>query len=425
MPLSEKLLQYLWLHRMYNPGDLETENGEKLTVLAPGTWNRNAGPDFLDGRIKVGNTLLAGHIELHLKSSDWIKHGHSADEHYNNLILHVVYEDDTGQDERLPKNVPVLVLKNRVSGLLLEKYDKLMRQSGAILCSGQLDKIKNITWISWKDRLLVERWQQKTALFTDWMEDNKNDWIQTFYLALARNFGLPVNGAAFEAVAASLPLKILQHYKNDLADLEALLFGQAGMLKERFSESYPQELQKNYQFLQKKHKLIPIQSQLWKWARMRPYSFPTLRLAQFAALIHHSSHLFSAVLETRDIQEFKNLFQIKTAAYWETHYRFEKESAKHNTGLGQSMINNILINTVCPMLALYDRFQLNGQFLDRALQWMKTLPSENNRYTREWKAVGEACKSAWDSQALLQLFKNYCVEKKCLECAIGVQLLKP
>lgn len=424
MPLSEQLLQYIWLHRMYNMGDLATEDGEPLQVLAPGNWNKNAGPDFLDGRIKVGDTLLAGHIELHLKTSDWIRHGHSEDDHYNNLILHVVYQADVPDDKRLPENVPVLVLKDRISGLLLDKYNRLMQHDGAILCAGQLDKVKDITWFSWKDRLLIERWQQKTALFAQWMEDNKNDWAQTFYRALARNFGLPVNGAAFEALASSLPLKILSHYKNNRFELEALLFGQAGMLGERFTENYPQELQQAYKFLQKKHQLQPIQPHLWKWARMRPYAFPTFRLAQFAALIHRSSHLFSTVLEAKDIRDFNGLFQLTVSPYWERHYRFDKEAKQHKSQLGQSMINNILINTVCPILAMYDRFQLNGQYLDRAFNWMKTLPPENNRYTREWATAGEPNKSAWDSQALLQLFKNYCVEKRCLECAIGLQLLK-
>ncbi len=424
MHLSEQLLQYLWLHRMYNSGDLKTEDEEALQILAPGAWNKNAGPDFLNGRIKIGNTILAGHIELHLKTSDWVKHGHYDDPHYKNLILHVVYEADLRAHELLPKNVPVLVLKGRIPGLILEKYDRLMRKGGHILCADQLDQIREITWISWKDRLLVERWQQKTALFAQWMEENKNDWAQTFYRALARNFGLPVNGAAFEAVAATLPLQILAHYKNSLQELEALLFGQAGMLEKPFSEEYPKTLQTTYQYLKKKHHLTPIQPHLWKWSRMRPSAFPTLRLAQFAALISRSSHLFNTVLETKNLAALRELFQEETSPYWDTHYRFGKTTAKKKKRLGKSMVDNILINTVCPMLAMYDRFQLHGHFLDRAFSWMKALPPENNRYTREWERAGEANDSAWDSQALLHLLKNYCANKRCLECAIGLQILK-
>ncbi len=424
MHLSEELLQYLWLHRIYNSGDLKTESGETLQILAPGIWNKNAGPDFLNGRIKIDHTILAGHIELHLKASDWIKHGHYKDPHYKNLILHVVYEADIQEHELLPENVPVLVLKNRISGLILEKYTRLMQQGRHILCADQLEKIQEITWISWKDRLLVERWQQKTALFGKWMEENKNDWSQTFYHALARNFGLPVNGTAFEAVAASLPLHILAHYKNSITELEALLFGQAGMLDDRFSEAYPQKLQEAYRFLKKKHQLQPIRPYFWKWARMRPSAFPTLRLAQFAALISQSSHLFSTMLETTDIHDFRKLFQKEATSYWDTHYRFGKTTARKKKRLGKNMIDNILINTVCPMLAMYDRFQFHGHYLDRAFKWLKSLPPESNRYTREWQKAGEPNRSAWDSQALLQLMKNYCMEKRCLDCAIGLQILK-
>src|SRR5699024_1266216 len=185
-------------------------------------------------------------------------------------------------------------------------------------------------------------------------------------------------------------------------ELEALLFGQAAMLQDRFSEDYPRELQKTYHFLRQKHRLSPLKPHIWKWARMRPQAFPTLRMAQFAALVSNSSHLFSQLLEIKKLKELKSLFQIKTGSYWETHYRFEKNTSQHNTRIGENMINNILINTVCPMLAMYDKFQLSGKFLERAFQWMKELPPENNRYTRKWVKVGVANKSAWDSQTLLE-----------------------
>ncbi len=424
MPLSEQLLQYIWLHRKYNSGELKTESGEPLQIIAPGNWNKNAGPDFLNGKIKVGNTILAGHIEIHIKTSDWIKHGHTGDEHYQNLILHVVYEADITQHKELPKNVPTLVLKERISRLLLEKYTHLMQQEGEILCADQLDKIKPISWVNWKDRLLVARWQQKTSLFSGWMEENNNDWASTFYNALARNFGLPVNGNAFLAVAKSLPLKILSHYKSKPFELEALLFGQSAMLEQPFEEDYPKALQKEYRFLQEKYQLKPISPYLWKWSRMRPASFPTLRLAQFSALISHSSHLFSTLLETKTLNDTKALFKTEATSYWKTHYRFDKISSTHNTQLGTNMIHNIIINTICPILAMYDSFDLKGTYLDRAFQWMRELPPEKNRLTRKWTNIGQTNTSAWDSQALLHLLKNYCVEKKCLECAIGYQLLR-
>lgn len=424
MQLTEKLLHYIWVHRYYNSSELRTSEGLSIQIIHPGTWNKDAGPDFLNARIKIDRTTLAGHIELHLKSSDWIKHGHSGDIHYKNLILHVVHENDVQEHEELPKNVAVLEMKGRISGLLLEKYERLMHQEGTILCADQLDKINSLTWLSWKDRLMVERWQMKTALFAEWMNENKNDWSETFYLALARNFGLPVNGEAFLSVARSLPLHIVGHYKDKLLAMEALFFGQAGFLDQTYADTYPQHLKEQYLFLKKKHQLTPVPKHLWKWARMRPPSFPTFRLAQFAALMASYSHLFSKLLEIKDLKKVKELFKIKAASYWETHYRFGKESPKHATHLGSGIINRILINTVCPILAMYDQFQLDGTFLDRAFGWMKELPPEHNKYTRKWEKLGIPNQNAWDSQSLLQLIKYYCTEKRCLECAIGYQLLR-
>ncbi|MGH2645658.1 MAG: DUF2851 family protein, partial [Chitinophagaceae bacterium] len=222
MLLSEKLLQYIWLHRVFNTNDLKTTKGEALRIISPGTWNSNAGPDFFDARIQIGNTLLAGNIELHLQTSDWIKHGHQHNHHYKNLILHVVHQCDIEGEDALPPHVPTLELKERIPKLLLERYANLMQHDGNILCAGQLNVMDDLTWLSWKDRLLVERWQQKTALFAQWMNENNNNWEETFYKALARNFGVPVNGDAFEALAASLPLKILGLYKHNLQQTEAL-----------------------------------------------------------------------------------------------------------------------------------------------------------------------------------------------------------
>lgn len=424
MIFNEKLLQYLWQHRLFNVHDLRTVSGEPLQIQAAGTWNTNAGPDFLNARIRVGKTLLAGNVELHLKTSDWIKHGHGKDNHYKNLILHVVYECDITNDDELPPHVPALELKGRIPGLLLERYNRLMQRGGLILCAEQLDRVTGLDWLSWKDRLLVERWQQKTALFSGWMENNQNNWAETFYYALARNFGLPVNGDAFEAVARSLPLKLISTYKHHLFKTEALLFGQAGMLEGNFREEYPSGLKEEYLFLQKKHTLQPVKPHLWRWLRMRPSAFPSLRLAEFAALIHRSSHLFSKILETETVKALREEFRVTASAYWNTHYRFDQQTHFKKKELGHNMIESLMINTICPMLAMYDRFQLSGKYLERAFQWMKTLSPENNRYTREWTKLDIANKSAWDSQALLQLTRRYCMDKRCLECVIGNKILR-
>lgn len=427
---SEKLLQYIWKHRLFDTSDLCTTQNEKLQVVSSGLWNTNAGPDFLNARIRIDETLLAGNVELHLHASDWVKHGHSADKKYHNLILHVVYENDLEGQDYLPNNVPVLELKGRIPGLLLARYHDLMQHDGNILCASQLHLVDELTWISWKDRLLIERWQQKTALFATWMEETKNNWEETFYRALARNFGIPVNGDAFVALARSLPLKVLALHKNSLAQLEALLFGQAGMLNATFIEEYPNHLKEEYHYLRNKYRLAPIKPHLWKWMRMRPSAFPSVRLAQFAALINKSTHLFSKILETKQLHDIFDLFNVETTAYWDSHYYFLKKGeelkaeAPKKKRLGNSMVESILINTICPIMAMYDQFQLNNAYLDRALDWMKALPPENNRYTREWEALDIENASAWDSQALLHLTRNYCIEKRCLDCAVGNKILR-
>lgn len=430
MLFSEKLLQYIWQHKLFNMTDLCTADGEQLQVISAGMANTNAGPDFLNARIKIDNTLLAGNVELHLLASDWIKHHHSKDKKYHNLILHVVYENDSPGGDYLPAHIPVFELKERIPGILLERYRNLMHHNGNILCASQVDLVDNLTWTSWKDRLLIERWQQKTTLFDQWMEETRNSWEEIFYRALARNFGLPVNGDAFAALAYSLPLKLLALHKQNIVQLEALLFGQAGMLNDRFKEEYPQRLRKEYLFLKKKYHLTAMQPHLWKWMRMRPSAFPSIRLAQFAALIHGSSHLFSKILETDDVRLVQDWLNIEASSYWDDHYHLltkEETSAQgkpQRKKLGKTMIQNILINTICPILAMYDKFQLNHQYLDRALEWMRSLPPENNRYTREWETLHIENDSAWDSQALLHLTRNYCMERRCLDCAVGNKILR-
>lgn len=427
---SEKLLQYIWKHRLFNAGALSTTDRERLQVISPGTWNTNAGPDFLNARVKIEDTLFAGNVELHTRASDWIRHGHSSDKRYHNLILHVVYENDIIDRHYLPNRIPVLELRERIPGILLERYNRLMQSTENILCAPQLGRVDNLIWVNWKDRLLIERWQQKTALFGQWMEETNNNWEETFYRAIARNLGLPVNGDAFVALACSVPLKILARHKDNPFQLEALLFGQAGMLNRTWKEDYPKQLKEDYLFLKNKYSLTPMRPHLWKWMRMRPSAFPSVRLAQFAALICHSSHLFSKILETREVDDVFEWFNVAASDYWDTHYSFSNKEAagakvkKQKKRMGKTVIGNILINTICPMLAMYDKFQLHNEYLDRALEWMKTLPPEKNRYTREWEALQVANISAWDSQALLHLTRNYCMEKRCLECAIGHKILR-
>lgn len=416
-------MQYIWRFGLYNARSLETLAGERLEVISPGLYNANGGPDFLHAKIRIGNTVLAGNIELHLQSSGWFHHHHDRDKQYRNVILHVVFENDlevSGEDRI---KLPVLELKDRIAKVLLHRYEDLMQQTRAIPCASQIGQVDELTWAGWKDRLLAERWEMKIAVFRNWLKENNYNWEETFYWAIGRNFGMPVNTAPFEELVRSLPLKLLAKHANDPVQAAALLFGQAGMLGYNFREEYPLQLQREYHFLRKKYALEPATLYPWQWLRMRPSNFPTIRIAQFAALISRSPRLFSILADAGNLHDLYRLLQVKMDDYWQTHYRFEQVSSPVSKAPGLASIQQIVINTISPMLYLYGRERSIARFRESALQYLAQMLAEKNHIIREWKEAGMAVRNARDSQALLHLKKNYCDEKRCLECAVGNKIL--
>lgn len=420
--MQEKLLHTIWQFSLYQPQNLKTTAGESVTVIHPGQYNSNAGPDFLEAKVKVGDTTLAGHVEMHVNSSDWHKHGHSNDDAYKNVILHVVYEDDlSGTLE----HIPTVCLKSAIDNSVLTEYQYLMYQDKKIPCAGKISEVRDITKYSWYTRMLAERWEQK--LF-DWKNDlleSKGDWSNLLYIRLAANFGFKVNTEAFMMLANSLPLKVLAKHKTNLLQIEALLFGQAGMLEEEFKDVYPNALKTEYYFLKKKYNLHSIPLHLWKFMRMRPANFPTIRIAQFAALIHQSIHLFSVIIDKSSVKEITQLFKVKASDYWDTHYGFDELSEKEQKKkLGKSSVHNLIINTVAPVKFLYASQQGTEKQKEDALKLLDELPAEQNNIISQWQIINEAPENASQSQAQIQLYNNYCKHKKCLECAIGVSILK-
>ena len=331
----------------------------------------------------------------------------------------MVYEHDVATDN----NLPVLELKNRISNNLLRYYKQLMEQNSFVPCSHQLQNVNELVWQSWKERMIAERLQQKSDRIQQLLQQTNRHWEETFWQLLARNFGTPLNADAFEGIAKSLPVTLLAKHKNQIHQLEALLLGQAGLLEPGFTEDYPVLLQKEYRFLQSKHRLKPI-PQLLHFLRMRPSNFPTIRLAQLAMLIHQSSHLFSKVIEADTIQQLRAMFQVTANDYWHYHYSFNEQSPFRKKQVGDVMINNLLINTVIPLLFVYAQEQHNLALKEKAIQWLQQLPKEKNNITAGWEAAGVQHQSAFDSQALLYLKKEYCQTKRCLQCAIGNNLLK-
>ncbi|RYD55769.1 MAG: DUF2851 family protein [Sphingobacteriales bacterium] len=420
--MQEKLLQFIWQHSLYNPGALTTATGEPVTITYPGRLNTNAGPDFLEAKIRVGNTVLVGHIELHINNSDWNKHGHQHDAAYQNVILHVVYNKDNADE--LP-SIPVIELSSHIPASVIEQYAALVNTTFQLPCAGRLDSIRDITKESWLNRMLAERWEEKLTSWKEQLDKSAGDWRNLLYWRLAANFGFKINADPFMATAQSLPVNILAKHHGNLMQIEALLFGQAGMLEKDFEEEYPNALKKEYAYLQQKYKLEPIPGHLWKFLRMRPANFPTVRMAQFAALVHKSFHLFSQIIEQHTLKEILPLLEVTASEYWTTHFRFDEvQEVPSEKKLGRDSLHNIIINTIAPIQFLYATRQGESRLEEKALQLLEAVPAEKNNILAMWQEHGWKPASAGHSQALLQLFNNYCSKKRCLECAIGLSILK-
>jgi len=417
--MTERLLQYIWQFQYFNKSELATAEREALQIIYPGTYNTNQGPDFLDAKIKIGNTLWAGSIELHINSSDWKNHKHSGDANYKNVVLHVVWQYDGSVE--LPFST--LLLEDKVSKILLNRYNDLMTANSFIPCEKMVHQVNNITWVSWKERLLVERLQNKSAIVFDYLKKNNNHWEETFWWMIARNFGVKVNSGAFEKIAQSIPINVLAKHKNQIHQLEALLLGQAGLLDTEFAEDYPKLLQKEYQFLKSKYQLKKVEAPLY-FLRMRPANFPAVRLAQLAMLVQGSLHLFSTIKESKTVALIKTLLNVTANDYWHYHYTLDEPSAFKKKNSGSQMTDNILINTVVPVLFAYGQYHKENGYKDKALQWLLEITAEKNAITKGFEQLGVENKNAFNSQSLIQLKNEYCSKKRCLDCAVGNALLK-
>jgi hypothetical protein len=421
--MKEDIIQYIWKFQYYNNHDLQNTNGDNVLVIFPGNNNSNQGPDFTEAKIKINDTLWVGNIEIHINSSHWNLHRHSGDNNYNNVILHVVWNHNIEIKDSNGNNLPTLELQSRVSNLLLEKYRQLMDKPQFIPCEKLAPNLSGLPLTSWKERLVSERLLLKSENIFHVLEKNNFHWEETFWWLIAANFGLKVNSEMFRKVAESLPLNILAKHKNNIIQIESLLFGQAGLLEKDFEEKYPKMLQKEYRFYQKKYKLKPVSGELF-FLRMRPANFPTIRLAQLAMLIHNSEHLFSKIKETESVAEVKKMLSLEANDYWHYHYTFDEKTGLKIKKLGSQMVNNIIINTVVPILFSYGLHHNEESYKEKSIKWLEEISPEKNAITKGFENLGYSNKSAFDSQAFIQLKNYYCNEKLCLKCAIGNSLLK-
>jgi len=416
--MNEQLLQFIWQFQYYNRTQLETTEGESIKVINPGIWNHNQGPDFMDAKIFISNILLAGTVEMHVHSSDWERHRHEADRNYRNVVLHVVWEDD-----RYRGDLPVLELKDRVPKILLSRYRELMSSKAFIPCEKSICTVNELTWSSWKERLLAERLTSKSESVKNSLKQNNYYWEETCWRLLARNFGIRVNAEAFESMAKTIPLRLIGRLRNELYKLEALLLGQAGLLEGKFKDGYPNLLQKEHMY-QKKTFQLEMVYETPVFLRMRPKSFPTLRLSQLAVLLRRSNHLFSIIREENSLKAVKGLFSVSASEYWNTHYRFDEVSSHSHKKTGAALVDSIVINTIAPLLFFYGVFNEDAVYKDKAIHWLQETQAEQNSITDGFRELGIFIENASDSQALIELKTQYCDHKRCLECAVGNFLLR-
>ncbi|MFQ5334956.1 MAG: DUF2851 family protein [Flavobacteriales bacterium] len=421
--MTEEFLHYVWRYQLWDTPHLRTVDGQNLSVVSPGTQNSDAGPDFFNAKVRIGSTLWAGNVEIHLSGSDWEKHGHGDDSAYDNVVLHMVFRHDRQAVNRSGRPLPTLVAEGQLDSKVYKRYEDLQKNLWAP-CSGRINRVDKLVVNNWLERLLVERLERKSAYIAKLLAHTNNDWAEAFYIALAGNFGFSVNALPFELLAKGLKQNILARHRNNLMQVESLLFGNAGMLEREFKDAYPRMLQREYHILKEKYSLKPGEKHLWKYLRLRPGNFPTIRIAQFAALISSSESLFSRVLDTGDVKKLHTFFRVCASEYWSSHYTFDKPSPPRMKKLGDFAISTLLINTVLPVKFLYGRSTGDEGCCERAVDMIAQLPPENNTVIRKWQDFGITAGTALQSQALLELRKNYCVEKKCLNCAIGLKILE-
>ena len=420
--MKEEFLHFIWENKLFHADSQLTEDGEPLRIVNPGRHNTHAGPDFFDARIQIGDTLWAGNIEIHLKASEWNRHGHHTDPAYRNTILHVVALSDIEVFNDLGSKIPALVI--RWPDWITRNYEMLVRSHDWIACASFLYQVDPFKIKFFLNGIVIERLTQKIDVIGKLLSETRDDWGETFYCMLARSFGLRENALPFEMLARSLPQSILAHHHDSLFQIEALLFGQAGLLgDELFGDDYYLDLRKEYRFLAMKYGLKPIAGHLWKFMRMHPGNFPTIRIAQFAALIHHSRGLFATIIEASNLEEIRQLFSLTASEYWDSHYSFNKPSVNRQKLFGDQIFRLVVINVVVPFYFLFGDNQNKLTLKDRALEILEQLPAESNRLIDRWAEAGITAENALESQALLQLQHNYCEQKKCLSCTIGHKII--
>ena len=410
--MKEEFIYYLWENRLLSR-NLRTVDGDPLFVVSVGVRNYDSGPDFLDARIRIGGTLWVGHVEIHVNASDWFRHGHNDDDAYDNVILHVVYHNDT---ERL--DIPTLEIEGKFDKALYDGYEGFLRSRRWIPCEKLIAGIQQFTWLSWLERIVVERLEAEVKDVFSKLAANHGDWEETLYQRIMRYCGLKVNNEAFERLARLLPLRILRKHLDNPIQVEAMFFGCAGFLESDFTEGYPVLLQREFKILKSKFGLSVMPIAYWKFLRLRPPNFPTIRLAQMAAMVCAHDGLLSKLRAVNDLDSVRNLFNVEVNEYWDTHFQLGKPSKMRKKNFGATATDVLVINAVIPVMFSYGIYHDNQELKDRSLAFLDVMAPEDNVIIRRFGRLGVSARNAQQTQALLHLYNCYCRKRRCLDCRV-------
>jgi hypothetical protein len=417
----EDILHYIWKFRLFQR-NLKTTTGQPIEVIDVGLPNTDEGPDFFNAKIKMEDKIWAGNVEIHKSSDEWAKHKHDINKSYNSVILHVVEKANCEVFNELGQSV--IQCEIACPKHIKENYDFLIHSDTDIPCCNYIGSMSSFHLNSWMHTLLIERLERKSNHIQELLERYNNSWEDVFYVILSRNFGFGLNSDSFERLALSLPLKYIRKQGDNLIQIEALLFGQSGILDNmKVNDDYYLLLQKEYAFLKNKYELAPLESYIFKSLRTRPTAFPQIRIAQLAALLHSSHGLFSKITACDDVGRIRLMFHVNASEYWQTHYAFGVSSERKTKYLGDASLDIILINTVAPILFIYGRSINSEIHCERALNFLEILKPERNSITKRFEKLKMPLNNAADSQAIIQLKREYCEPRKCLFCRIGHQLL--
>lgn len=421
--MKEDFLHYVWQYKKFDFSNLKTFSGELLTITNCGNYLQQTGPDFFNAQIILGNQRWAGNIEIHIKSSDWYLHHHEKDANYENVILHVVWEHDTPVFRKDNSEIPVLELKNYIKEKEIENYRQLTSSKSWIYCENQIANIDSFVLSNWQERLFFERLERKYLPIRRLLTETENDWEVVLFCMLAKSFGLNTNGETFLKIAKSIPFPIIRKESAEVANIESLLFGTAGLFPLVAEDNYTKDLKNRFDFISQKHALKRTPIEPLQFFKHRPDNFPTIRLAQLAMLYHKHQNLFSKIIVAKKLTELYQLFEIKISEYWQKHYQFDKESPNKKKQFSKPFIDLLVINTIVPIQFAYAKSQ-GKESSESLLDLLREIASEKNIIIDKFSNFGIKAINAFESQSLLQLKNEYCNHGKCLECAVGTQLLK-